>query len=197
MQGYSEGVAGPGASESFLAALRGLHAEGYAVGDAKSTVDTLRTILGLADCNLAVAGGLPPPARLLVEAGLKGYRHSFVEDLKPGEALPVISKADVGISWARYGASRDGAVVEVVYDEAVKLVSALPRISVFLLSTTNLSPDLFSVFGLVADLLRSSSGAKPAITVISGPSKTADIELKLLYGVHGPHELHVLLLEWI
>jgi L-lactate utilization protein LutC len=50
---------------------------------------------------------------------------------------------------------------------------------------------------LTAGIIRSAADVKPVISFISGPSKTADIELRLLYGVHGPHELHVLLLDWI
>ncbi len=197
MQDYRDGPVNRGDPAVFLDALRSLHAVPYEASDAKTTVDILKTIIGESNSNLCVAGGLPSPARMLVEAGLKGSKHSFVEDQKSSEALTSISKADLGISWASYGAAREGALVEIAYDDSVKLVSSLPRVSVFLLSSKNLCPDLASAFGLIASMLRSPGERKPVVTTISGPSKTADIELRLLYGVHGPHELHVLLLEWI
>jgi L-lactate dehydrogenase complex protein LldG len=33
------------------------------------------------------------------------------------------------------------------------------------------------------------------VTLISGPSKTADIGINLVLGIHGPREVHVILLD--
>ncbi|MGA2664989.1 MAG: lactate utilization protein [Nitrososphaerales archaeon] len=197
MQGYSDALPTAGGVDRFFAALRNLHTSPYLASDAKTTVDTIRTIVGRSEAKAVVAGGLALPARMLVESALRGTKHRFVEELGPSEAVETIAKADVGISWARHAVAREGALVEVAFDDSVKLVSALPRVSVFLASERDLLPDLASAVAQVAQIIRSSGEKKPVVSFISGPSKTADIELRLLYGVHGPHELHVILLDWM
>jgi L-lactate dehydrogenase complex protein LldG len=44
-------------------------------------------------------------------------------------------------------------------------------------------------------MLQSAPELSPAITFITGPSRTADIELTLTIGVHGPKELYVIVDE--
>ena len=41
-------------------------------------------------------------------------------------------------------------------------------------------------------LLRVGKEVSPAVTFVTGPSRTADIELTLAIGVHGPQELYVI-----
>jgi L-lactate dehydrogenase complex protein LldG len=55
-----------------------------------------------------------------------------------------------------------------------------------------------TIFSSLADAMRSGQWAQDMPTnllLISGPSKTADIELTLAFGVHGPKELIVYILE--
>jgi L-lactate dehydrogenase complex protein LldG len=195
--GESTGQLSSSQNELFFAALRGLHTEPHLVSDAKQTVDTLKEIIDASQVKSAVAAGLPAPAKLLVESALKGVKHSFVEDLKPTEAVETISKAEIGITWVSFAAAANGALVEVVYDDAVKLSSCLPRVHVAMVSSRTLLPDLDSAIARIGETLKAANGRKPVVSIISGPSKTADIELRLIYGVHGPHTLHVILMDWI
>jgi L-lactate dehydrogenase complex protein LldG len=195
--GDSTGQLSASLNETFFNALRGLHAEPHLASDAKQTVDTIKQIISDSEVKSVVAAGMPAPARLLAESAMKGVKHAFAEDLKATDALEAISKADLGITWVQYAAARNGALVEVVYDDAVKLSSCLPRVHVALLSSKTLLPDLDAAISKIAEILRGENRRKPVVSIISGPSKTADIELRLIYGVHGPHTLHVLLLDWI
>jgi len=154
----------------FFTALRGLHAEPHLASDAKQTVDVLKEIVETHGAKSAVGAGLPAPARLLVESALKGTRHSFAEDLKANEAIDAISSADVGVTWVQYGAAKNGALVEVVYDDAIKLASCLPRVHVAMLSSKSLLPDLDAAVATIGALLRSETRRKPVVSIISGPS---------------------------
>jgi L-lactate dehydrogenase complex protein LldG len=44
------------------------------------------------------------------------------------------------------------------------------------------------------DLLRRERGALPRqVAFVSGPSRTADIEMTLVLGIHGPYRVHIIL----
>jgi L-lactate dehydrogenase complex protein LldG len=101
------------------------------------------------------------------------------------------------MTWARFGIASHGTLVEIIQDDAQKLVSCLPRVHIALLWSGSILPDFVSAMKEVSKTLRTSSPEKrPVISLITGPSRTSDIEGRLLYGVHGPLALKVLILDW-
>jgi L-lactate dehydrogenase complex protein LldG len=57
----------------------------------------------------------------------------------------------------------------------------------------NVRQTLGEVLQAISD--RGESGLSRAVTLITGPSRTSDIELTLAIGVHGPAELYVVVIE--
>ena len=98
----------------------------------------------------------------------------------------------VGVARAAKGIAQTGTCVIVTDDEALRLETMLPEVSVILLNSADILPDLPSA----APFLRAeqSQGRASYVSFITGPSRTADIERMSAIGVHGPLELHIVLI---
>lgn len=107
------------------------------------------------------------------------------------ETLWPTRRADAGVSWARLGVAETGSVLlhSSAEDRRVELCV---DVHLVLLPATALVATLDAAL----ETIRAISAAGPAYaSLISGPSRSADIERTLTIGIHGPRELHILLLE--
>jgi L-lactate dehydrogenase complex protein LldG len=102
-----------------------------------------------------------------------------------GGAAPAIE--DAGVSHALYGLADTGSVVLAASPEEPRSRSLLPSVHVSLLDESRILPGLAELFDAVGDDLPS------ALAIVTGPSRSADIEQHLVVGVHGPGEVHVVL----
>jgi L-lactate dehydrogenase complex protein LldG len=190
-----------GVVQKFLSSLRDLHVEAHVVRSEAETAEALRGIVSKAACRSVVVAGIPARYAGAVQAGLAGAKKvDVVEELQglpQKDAVKVLAAADAGVTWAVNGVALEGAILEVVYDDSAKLASSLPIIHIALLESSSILRDLAEAMPLVGGIVRGAPpGRKPIISFISGPSKTGDIEMRLLYGVHGPHTVHAVVLDW-
>lgn len=100
-------------------------------------------------------------------------------------AAPEIEGA--GVSQALYGLADTGSVVLSSSLEP-RAQSLLPDVHITLLEEAKILPGLDELFAALGDDLPS------ALAIVTGPSRSADIEQKLAVGVHGPREVHVVLI---
>ena len=77
--------------------------------------------------------------------------------------------------------------------EQHRLISLVPPVHICLLDRKRIVANLTELLTVVHRDFYSRGGPPLAMTFISGPSRTADIELTLTRGVHGPRQVHVLL----
>jgi L-lactate dehydrogenase complex protein LldG len=111
------------------------------------------------------------------------------------EALTVapndIFSYDVGISTAQAAIAETGTLVLDSADERHRLVSLVPPVHIAIVDASRICETL----GEALSLLRNGKELSRAVTFVTGPSRTADIELTLTVGVHGPQELYVIVKE--
>ena len=95
---------------------------------------------------------------------------------------------DVGISTAQGAIAETGTLVLDSACERHRLVSLVPPVHIAIINASSIVETL----GEALSLLQKDKEISPAIKFITGPSRTADIELTLTIGVHGPQELYVI-----
>jgi L-lactate dehydrogenase complex protein LldG len=100
--------------------------------------------------------------------------------------------AEAGISGVDYLVAETGSLVLLSRPEQPRSLSLLPPLHIAVAHHDQILPDLFDLFepGLWAE----PGGLPACLSLITGPSKTGDIELRLVTGVHGPGEVHVVLI---
>ena len=101
-----------------------------------------------------------------------------------------IERCEAGLTFPILAIAETGSILEVNSRDVDRLVSSLPLLHAAFLSSSQIIGGL----GEAAPLLRDTGmRGRFAATFISGPSRTADIEMQLVLGVHGPRAVHVLL----
>ena len=96
------------------------------------------------------------------------------------------------LTLADWGIADTGSLVLDSSSEDLRLATMLAEIHVAVLPLSRLKADAFALEG---ELNRLMATPPRYLAFITGPSRTADIERVLTIGVHGPGELHVLLLK--
>lgn len=104
-----------------------------------------------------------------------------------------VAESFIGVTSADYCLAETATVVMRTRPGQARSVSLVPSIHVAVVRLAQILADLGELYALFRDdpELR-SEGLTRCMTLISGPSKTADIELVMVHGAHGPREMHLL-----
>jgi L-lactate dehydrogenase complex protein LldG len=97
--------------------------------------------------------------------------------------------AKVGISEMEWAIADTGTLVQDAAAAERRLVSTLPEIHIAMVATDSIQPDLPSV------LARINPRQTAYLSMITGPSRTADIERVLTIGVHGPERVVIVCVD--
>jgi iron-sulfur cluster protein len=104
--------------------------------------------------------------------------------------------ADVGMTGANVVAADTGTLFLIENEGNIRLATAAPPVHIALIGMEKLVPTLSDAFKVAEVTWRYANYTVPSyVSLISGPSKTGDIEKVTTYGAHGPKELHVIFLD--
>ena len=106
-----------------------------------------------------------------------------------------IRRADLGLTGTDYAVAETGSLVILPRRGLSRLVSLVPPVHVALVRPQEVLESLDDLF-LLRRLEYYQRGGEMGsyLNFITGPSRTADIEMTIVTGVHGPKEVHMVLL---
>lgn len=113
------------------------------------------------------------------EQGIEGWKHEFFLEV------------DAGFSGSRCGIARTGTIMLFSSPEEPRSLSLVPPVHFCLFDASKMYNEFHHA---VSGEKLVENGMPTNVILISGPSKTADIQLTLAYGAHGPRDLVVLAL---
>lgn len=103
-----------------------------------------------------------------------------------------LAGVDIGFTYADIGIAETGTLVLNCRSEELRLATMICEYHVCILPKSKIVEDGFAA---EPQLLEYMSNPTDYTAFITGPSRTADIERVLTIGVHGPLELHILVME--
>ncbi len=105
-------------------------------------------------------------------------------------------QADIGISGANVFAADTGTLFLIENEGNIRLATGAPPVHIALVGMEKLVPTLGDAYKVAEVTWRYANYTVPSyISLVSGPSKTGDIEKVTTFGAHGPKELHVILMD--
>lgn len=179
----------------FVAALKGVGAQAIEVADEAAAAEQTAGLLRTLDLrSAALAEGITTDsasvmARLAAD-GFEVLRIASPDGQAPSDLKQRLSAIDVGIVEADYAIASTGALAMVAAPQRPRSVSLLPPVNIVLLQAGRILPDLAAVLRAVGP---QTIASRPMV-LVTGPSRTADIEKRIVIGVHGPKELYVVII---
>jgi iron-sulfur cluster protein len=106
-------------------------------------------------------------------------------------------QADIGISGANLAIAESGTLVIVSNEGNVRLATSLPPVHIAVVTAEKFVETLEEAAVLLKVLTVASAGKKLTsyVSFITGPSSTTDIEKEHIVGVHGPEQVHIIILD--
>jgi L-lactate dehydrogenase complex protein LldG len=182
-------------AENFAQELRALSGHVHILEDTESVVAVILEILQKHQAQQIIAWdeanlGVPWLKAVLTEAGITLVDNHLAAEAEERKArLSALDGILVGLTGAQGGLADTGSLALVSGPGRGRLASLLPPVHIALLPRHRLYPSLPAF--LAANSTAASDGSN--LVFITGPSRTADIELTLSMGVHGPKEIHAII----
>jgi L-lactate utilization protein LutC len=135
-----------------------------------------------------VASDMGAIGEALERADFRIVRTLPVADIERAPTRARVADADLGIADADFAIASTGTLAVVSNPQRPSSLTLLPPASLAIVQIDRIMPNLAALLAAIGP----AGVAANRLTLITGPSRTADIEKRIVLGVHGPKSLHVI-----
>jgi L-lactate dehydrogenase complex protein LldG len=182
-------------AEQYAAVLTALSGHAHRAAGAPGVADTIAAIARTHQAASFISWddehlGCPGLVAALSARGLARVAYDVSRDPdRRAVEVEALAGVGLGVTGAHAALADSGGLVLVSGPGRGRLPSLLPPVHVAVVAERRLRPSLTALLREEPDLLDAGSN----VVIIAGPSRTADIEMTLTHGVHGPKHVHVIL----
>jgi len=165
----------------------------HQAGSIESAAEYVERIALERKAKTVVAADTEVVERIGLQKRLESCGIRYLTEASDADLRSIAIDAGIGVSGVDYALADTGTLVLLAQKGAPRSISLVPPIHIAIVKADQVVHGLDDLFGL----LRSEKGVSDlgsAVTFITGASRTADIELTLVVGVHGPQQLHVVII---
>jgi L-lactate utilization protein LutC len=171
----------PASIEDMLARITELAGRTYRAAD---MADARSYVMGALNGRSAIASNAP----FLRECGITELP-GVVSDVHDREGLrELCAHSGCGITSADYALADTGTLVMLSSPQEARMISLLPPAHIAVVPASRVISGLDELLSILPNPAEATS----SMVLITGPSRTGDIEQILVRGVHGPGEIHVI-----
>lgn len=178
----------PDLGDRFAAALAAAKGEVHQAGGLQEALNEIGRLLDEMGARRVVANDEFPLSALDLPDRWPDIEWHVVGQSE-GDLRAFCVDADVGLSSADAALAETGSLVISSGPGKSRLATLLPMVHLALVPTSRLTADIFTWTAARQEAIPAN------VTLVSGPSKTADIEQTMAVGVHGPKRFIVILYE--
>lgn len=172
---------------------------GFSIVAKKDLAQEIKRILKVLEANSVVASN----DRRNEEYGLTQLYKDLKNKIDMHEWYPeygrknveFAEKAKVGITFADLALAESGTVVLFTNEQMGRSISLLPHAHIAIIAKSAIVPRMTQATHVIRERFKETGEVPSCVNFISGPSKSADIEMKLVVGVHGPVEVFYIVVE--
>ena len=173
----------------------------HRVSGAEAAIGQVDSIIAEAEATRIVRSGQPVFDAVPLDTALE-WRGIEVVPVVSGESSgreelrEQMRRADVGVTGTDYALAETGSLVILPRQGLSRLVSLVPPVHIALVRPEEVLESLHDLFLLRRLEYKVNGGEMGSyLNFITGPSRTADIEMTIVQGVHGPRTVHMILVE--